>query len=85
MKNKLTRQEVIDRLTKLVSEQLCAGDITSESRFREDLGADSLDAVELIISVEEDFDIEIPDDDDCENKIQTVGEAVDYIFERVGK
>tara|TARA_Y100000817_G_C16720676_1_gene483482 strand:+ start:459 stop:692 length:234 start_codon:yes stop_codon:yes gene_type:complete len=51
--------------------------VTNESRFIEDLGADSLDTVELIMQFEEDFDIEIPDDD--AEKILSVQQAVDYI------
>ena len=51
--------------------------VTNESRFIEDLGEDSLDTVELIMQFEEDFDIEIPDDD--AEKILSVQQAVDYI------
>ncbi|MDD6763431.1 MAG: acyl carrier protein [Clostridiales bacterium] len=52
-------------------------DITLESSFVDDLGADSLDLVELIMGLETEFDIEIPDED--AEKIQTVGDAVEYI------
>ncbi|TDT61609.1 acyl carrier protein [Fonticella tunisiensis] len=52
-------------------------DITMESSFIDDLGADSLDIVELIMALEEEFDIEIPDEE--AEKIQTVGDVVDYI------
>tara|TARA_B100001750_G_C15027465_1_gene360079 strand:+ start:77 stop:310 length:234 start_codon:yes stop_codon:yes gene_type:complete len=55
--------------------------ITSDSRFIEDLGADSLDTVELIMQFEEDFDIEIPDED--AEKILSVKQAVDYIQNKV--
>lgn len=51
--------------------------ITMESSFVDDLGADSLDLVELIMGLESEFDIEIPDED--AEKIQTVGDAVEYI------
>ena len=51
--------------------------VTSEARFIEDLGADSLDTVELIMQFEEDFDIEIPDED--AEKILSVNQALDYI------
>lgn len=52
-------------------------DITMESSFIEDLGADSLDVVELIMDLQEEFDIEIPDEE--AEKVQTVGDVVDYI------
>jgi len=51
--------------------------VTMEASFLEDLGADSLDIVELIMALEEEFDIEIPDED--AEKISTVGDAVNYI------
>jgi acyl carrier protein len=52
-------------------------DVTADAHFVDDLGADSLDTVELVMKFEEDFDIEIPDED--AEKIQTVQDAVDYI------
>lgn len=52
-------------------------EVTSEAHFVDDLGADSLDTVELVMKFEEDFDIEIPDED--AEKIQTVQDAIDYI------
>ncbi|KJS15672.1 MAG: acyl carrier protein [Peptococcaceae bacterium BRH_c4b] len=55
------------------------GEVTMESSFIEDLGADSLDIVELVMALEEEFDIVIPDED--AEKIRTVGEAVRYIQE----
>ena len=55
--------------------------ITLEARFIEDLGADSLDTVELIMQFEEEFDIEISDDD--AEKLTTVGKSVDYINEKL--
>jgi len=68
-----------DRVKKVVVEQLDVAqeEVTPEARFVEDLGADSLEVVELIMAFEEEFQIEIPDDD--AEKIQTVGEAVNYI------
>lgn len=57
--------------------------VTSEASFVEDLGADSLDTVELVMAFEEAFGIEIPDED--AEKIQTVGHAVKYIEEKQGK
>ncbi len=55
-------------------------DVTMEASFVDDLGADSLDIVELIMGLETEFDIEIPDED--AEKISTVGDAVNYIKER---
>ena len=53
------------------------GDVSADAHFIDDLGADSLDTVELVMKFEEDFDIEIPDED--AEKIQTVQNAIDYI------
>ena len=68
-----------ERVIKMVAEQLCVKeeDIQSTSSFVEDLGADSLDTVELIMALEEEFDAEIPDED--AEKIGTVKDAVYYI------
>ena len=70
---------VLERLKKVIVEQLGVdeNEITLESSFIEDLGADSLDIVELIMALEEEFDVEIPDED--AEKILTVGDALDYI------
>ena len=67
-----------DRVKKIVVDQLgvSEADVTIDSTFIDDLGADSLDIVELIMAFEEEFDIEIPDDAE---KIKTVKNAVDYI------
>lgn len=72
-----------ERVKKIVSEQLGIEDedITSESSFVEDLGADSLDTVELVMAFEEEFKIEIPDED--AEKILSVKNAIDYIKEKV--
>ena len=68
-----------ERVIKIVAEQLGSGEdeITNESSFIDDLGADSLDTVELVMALEEEFDIEIPDDD--AEKIATVQAAIDYV------
>ena len=67
------------QITKIVAEQLGVeeGEITNESSFVDDLGADSLDTVELVMALEEEFGCEIPDDD-AEN-ITTVQQAIDYV------
>lgn len=70
-----TEEKVID----IVSEQLNVPkeEVTKESKFVDDLKADSLDVVELVMEFEDEFDITIPDDD--YDKIQTVGDAINYI------
>ena len=70
---------VEERVIKMVAEQLGVkeDDIQTGSSFVEDLGADSLDTVELIMALEEEFDAEIPDDD--AEKIATVEDAINYI------
>ena len=71
-----------DRVKKVVVEQLDVNDeeVTASSSFVDDLGADSLDVVELVMGLEEEFDIEIPDED--AEKISTVEDAVSYIEEK---
>jgi acyl carrier protein len=70
---------VADRIKKIVAEQLGVDEdqVTAEASFMDDLGADSLDTVELVMALEEEFDVEISDED--AEKIQTVQNAIDYI------
>ncbi len=70
-----------ERVKQIVAEQLGvdADQVTNEASFMDDLGADSLDTVELVMALEEEFDIEISDED--AEKIQTVQDAIDYIGE----
>lgn len=70
---------VEERVTEIVAEQLGVDKdkITRDTHFVNDLGADSLDTVELVMELEEEFDINIPDD--AAEKIQKVGEAIDFI------
>ena len=72
-------ETVEQRVKKIVAEQLGVNEETvkPESTFVDDLGADSLDTVELVMALEEEFDTEIPDEQ--AEKIQTVGQAIDYI------
>ena len=76
--------EVAAKVTAIVIEHLGvdADKVTPEASFIDDLGADSLDNVELVMAFEEEFDIEIPDD--AAEHIQTVGDAVKFIGERLG-
>ncbi|MFM7276439.1 MAG: acyl carrier protein [Microcystis aeruginosa] len=77
--------EIFDRVKKVVVEQLEVedpGTVTPEASFTNDLKADSLDVVELVMALEEEFDIEIPDE--AAEQIDTVGKAVDHISEKVG-
>jgi len=73
---------VEEKVIGIVSEQMNVdkSQITRETSFVNDLGADSLDTVELVMEFEDEFDLDIPDED--AEKIQTVGEAIDYIEEK---
>lgn len=75
---------IFDRVKRVVVEQLDVEPekVTSEASFANDLEADSLDVVELVMALEEEFDIEIPDE--AAEQILTVGKAVEYINEKVG-
>ncbi len=74
---------VDEKVKKIISEQLglSEDEVNFESSFVDDLGADSLDTVELVMAFEEEFGIEIPDED--AEKIATVQNAIDYIKEKV--
>ena len=77
----MSEQEIFEKLKKIIVEQLGASQesITMEATFVDDLSADSLDIVELIMSIEEEFEMEIPDSE--AEKIVTVGDVVKYIQE----
>jgi len=72
-------KEIIEKVKQIISEQLGVeeSEVTPNASFVDDLGADSLDTVELVMALEEQFDIEIPDED--AEKIRTVQDAIDYI------
>lgn len=79
----MTQEEIFEKIKEIIVEQLGVTDtsVTMEASFIDDLGADSLDIVELIMALEEEFDTEIPDAD--AEKIVTVGDVVDYIKDHV--
>jgi len=77
----MSKEEIMAKLKPVIAEQLGVdeGEVTDTASFTEDLNADSLDLVELIMSLEEQFGLQISDED--AEKLTTVGEAVDYIYE----
>ena len=79
----MSSEEILEKVKAIIVEQLGVTDtsVTMEASFIDDLGADSLDIVELVMAIEEEFDIEIPDSD--AEKVVTVGDVVDYIKENV--
>ena len=79
----MEKKEIFEKLRVMLAEQFGVEEekITEESSFIDDLGADSLDIVELIMALEEEFDLEIPDED--AEKVVTVGDVVEYIKENV--
>ena len=80
----MKREEDQKKLKEILVDRLNAEEdqIKPEASFVEDLGADSLDIVELIMGIEEEFDIEIPDED--AEKLTTVGEAMQYVKTKLG-
>ena len=72
-------EDIVNRVKKIVGEQLGVNEseIKNESSFVDDLGAESLDTVELVMALEEEFECEIPDDET--EKIATVQQAIDYV------
>ena len=79
----MSSEEIFDKVKEIIIEQLgvAENNITMEASFIDDLGADSLDIVELIMALEEEFDLEIPDSD--AEKVVTVGDVVEYIKDNV--
>ena len=75
--------EIEEKVIQIVSEQMSVdkGEIKRETSFVNDLGADSLDTVELVMELEDEFDLTIPDEE--AEKLKTVGEAIDYIKKHV--
>ena len=79
----MSSEEVFEKVKGIIVNQLGVpeANVTLEASFIDDLGADSLDIVELVMALEEEFDMEIPDED--AEKVVTVGDVVDYIKENV--
>ena len=80
----MKKEEVLARMKEIITDRLDVEEdqIVPEATFVEDLGADSLDIVELIMGIEEEFDIEIPDED--AEKLTSVGEAMNYTLSKIG-
>ena len=78
-------QEIEDKVVAIVSDQMGVekAEISRETSFVNDLNADSLDTVELVMELEDEFEMSIPDEDAV--KIQTVGQAIDYIKDQAEK
>lgn len=76
--------DIAGKVKKIIEEQLGVGadQVTDDASFIDDLGADSLDTVELVMALEEAFDIEIPDED--AEKMTTVSSAIEYLEQKVG-
>ena len=81
----MTEGEIEAKVIEIVAEQMGVdkGEITRETSFTNDLNADSLDTVELVMEFEDEFETSIPDEQ--AEKIQTVGQAIDYIKQSVGE
>ena len=75
----IDKKELVEKVKQIISEQLGVeeAEVTPSASFVDDLGADSLDTVELVMALEENFDLEIPDE--AAEKIRTVQDAIDYI------
>jgi acyl carrier protein len=73
------REDIVERVKRLIAENLGVAleEVRSDAAFIDDLGADSLDIVELVMAIEKEFDVEIPDED--AEDISTVQDAIDYI------
>ena len=78
----MTKEEILAKVKGVVSDKLNVGEdqVTADAKFVEDLGADSLDQVELIMALEDEFDLKIPEEE--AEKLSTVGSAIDYIVSK---
>ena len=78
----MNKEEILVKVKGVVAEKLNVGEdqVTTDAKFVEDLGADSLDQVELIMALEDEFDLKIPEEE--AEKLSTVGSALDYIVSK---
>ncbi|MGD8537456.1 MAG: acyl carrier protein [Candidatus Aminicenantes bacterium] len=81
----MERDELLKKIKGIVADKLSISEdqVTEEASFIDDLGADSLDTVELVMALEDEFDLDIPDED--AEKMTTVGKAIDYVLEVLQK
>lgn len=79
----MNKEEILAKVKTVVAEKLNVGEdqVTTDAKFVEDLGADSLDQVELIMALEDEFELKIPEEE--AEQLSTVGKAVDYIVEKL--
>ncbi len=79
----MTREEILTKVKGVVSEKLNVGEdqVTADAKFVEDLGADSLDQVELIMALEDEFELKIPEEE--AEKLTTIGSAVEFIVSQL--
>lgn len=80
----MEREELLEKIKTIVSDKLSINEdqVTEAASFIDDLGADSLDTVELVMALEDEFDLDIPDEE--AEKLTTVGKAMDYVLEHIG-
>jgi acyl carrier protein len=81
----MEREELLKKIKAIVADKLSISEdqVTEEASFIDDLGADSLDTVELVMALEDEFDLDIPDED--AEKMTTVGKAIDYVLAFIQK
>lgn len=81
----MERDQLLQKIKEIVADKLSISEdqVTEEASFIDDLGADSLDTVELVMALEDEFDMDIPDED--AEKLTTVGKAMEYVLGHLGK
>ncbi len=81
----MEKEELLKKIKAIVSDKLSISEdqITADASFIDDLGADSLDTVELVMALEDEFDMDIPDEE--AEKLTTVGKAIEYVLASLGK